>query len=69
MENALILFNPLDKKIIFCVLSKLHNYRLKINCKMCFTRINIFARKTPKNHSNIVDLNSAVVRKGEKEEF
>jgi len=34
-----------------------------------FIGINFFARKTPKNHSYVVDLNKAVVRKGEKEEF
>jgi len=34
--------------------------------KICFTRINFFARKTPKNHSHAVDLNKAVVRKGDK---
>jgi len=33
---------------------------------MCFTGINFFARKTPKNHSYVVDLDKAVVRKGDK---
>jgi len=33
---------------------------------MCFAGINIFDRKTPKNHSLVVDLNKVVVRKGAK---
>jgi len=36
---------------------------------MCLTRINFFARKFPKKHSNIVDLYEAVAKKGDKEEF
>jgi len=36
---------------------------------MCFTGTTFFARKTPKNHSYIVDLNKAVVRKGDKREI
>jgi len=33
---------------------------------MYFTGINFFARKTPKNHSYVVDLNKLVVREGGK---
>jgi len=36
---------------------------------MCFTGINFFARKTPKDHFYVVDLNKVVVRKGDKEKF
>jgi len=32
---------------------------------MCFTGINFFARKSSKDHSNIVDLNKAVFGKGD----
>jgi len=33
---------------------------------MCFTGISFFARKTPKNHTFVVYLNKAVVRKADK---
>jgi len=32
---------------------------------MCFAGINFFARKTPKNHSYVVDLNKVLVIKEE----
>jgi len=64
MKNALILCNPHDKNLIniCCVVSRLHNFFLKIEKCTCHTGIT----PPPPNHYNIVYYNTAVIRKGDK---
>jgi len=67
LENGLILCYPLDKKrkIIGCVLSRLHKHLLKL--EKCICPNEVYCLQNPKNHYNFGFLNW--LDKVQKEQF